>query len=365
MSVEVTVHARSTRSRRPTGSGWPVAQRVPRLAWYRCAPASGRCAVRRALRRPRRGDIAELRARPPGHYYHTPRELFCGFRERALMHGVAGADAALERAAAARWFPALVAISPYGYRSGLIADADAAPSRRGGHRRRCDRALPARRHRRRGPSIISTRTTTLLARRRSPPTALASRCRRRLQLRPAVVLAGRVLPQPRPAPRPASASRVPGRAAPHRRSGGATSWPPAARRPSRSWPAAPAGCSRWARRATPTTTRPRHSTRPWSARGPARASCWPASAPTAACARRCWCWRRTAALSQAVRRRRARRRLFLPDLLAPGAGRDRRGLRRIEFGGGSHQAKLLRGARLRCLFAALSRLRPRARRRAE
>lgn len=56
----------------------------------------------------------------PGHYYHTPRDLFCGSRELAILEATGRPVAPLERAASAKWFPSAVSISPYGYRGGLI-----------------------------------------------------------------------------------------------------------------------------------------------------------------------------------------------------------------------------------------------------
>jgi predicted N-acyltransferase len=99
------------------------------LDWYRSAPSIGSLRFFVAREDGRlRAILPMYLLDAPGHYYHTPRELFCGFRERALLGRAAGAEAAFERAAAARWFPALVSISPYGYRGGLIAEPATAPA---------------------------------------------------------------------------------------------------------------------------------------------------------------------------------------------------------------------------------------------
>lgn len=126
MSVEVTVHDSLDAVAAADWERLAGARSVfQALAWYRRAPAIG--ALRLFVAREGGRVRALLPAyvlREPGHYYHTPRELFCGFRERALLAGQPAAAALLERAAAARWFPALVSVSPYGYRGGLIADPD-------------------------------------------------------------------------------------------------------------------------------------------------------------------------------------------------------------------------------------------------
>lgn len=56
----------------------------------------------------------------PAHYYHNPSQLFCGFREVTLLRRMGHSAAPLEQAAAAPWFPAMVSVSPYGYRGGVI-----------------------------------------------------------------------------------------------------------------------------------------------------------------------------------------------------------------------------------------------------
>jgi predicted N-acyltransferase len=97
------------------------------LSWYENAPLPGRLRLITA-----RSD-GELRAilplfivTGPSHYYHSPRELFCGFREQALLESYGRKHGALEEALAARWFPAAISISPYGYRGGVIANEQAA-----------------------------------------------------------------------------------------------------------------------------------------------------------------------------------------------------------------------------------------------
>lgn len=92
-------------------------------AWYRYAPSPGRqilLAARRAGR-----VVAALPVfvvERPAHYYHSPRDLICGSREQSLLHE-RGLDADLLVAAHARdacWWPAAVTVSPFGYRGGLI-----------------------------------------------------------------------------------------------------------------------------------------------------------------------------------------------------------------------------------------------------
>lgn len=93
------------------------------LAWYQRAPAPGRLRLVAAYD----PDGRPLALLPlfvlerPTHYYHTPREVFCGFRERALLEATAQPTATLDRAREAEWFPSLLSISPFGYRGGLIA----------------------------------------------------------------------------------------------------------------------------------------------------------------------------------------------------------------------------------------------------
>jgi len=93
------------------------------LAWYENAPLPGRLRLITAW------ADGELRAilplfiiTGPSHYYHSPRELFCGFREQALLESYGGKDRSLEEVLAARWFPAAISISPYGYRGGVITN---------------------------------------------------------------------------------------------------------------------------------------------------------------------------------------------------------------------------------------------------
>lgn len=69
------------------------------------------------------GVLPLFLVRRPGAYFHTPREVFCGARERALL-AAAGEDVGvLDAAAAAEWLPAAVSVSPFGYRGGLVHPA--------------------------------------------------------------------------------------------------------------------------------------------------------------------------------------------------------------------------------------------------
>ena len=95
-------------------------------AWYRAAPAPGRLRLVAA-----HDGAGRLRALLPlfiiarsGHYYHSPREVLCGHRELALMEATSQPTRGLRRAAECEWLPALISVSPYGYRGGVIAGGD-------------------------------------------------------------------------------------------------------------------------------------------------------------------------------------------------------------------------------------------------
>jgi predicted N-acyltransferase len=93
-------------------------------AWYEHAPAPG--ALRLLVAR--RGDGPPLGVLPlhlldrHGHYYHDPREVLCGEHERALLVAAGAPLAPLEHAQQPDWLPALVSVGPYGYRGGLVHD---------------------------------------------------------------------------------------------------------------------------------------------------------------------------------------------------------------------------------------------------
>jgi len=98
-------------------------------AWYSHAPAPGRRMLLAAHRDGR--VVATLPlfvVERPGHYYHSPRDLICGAREQTLLRE-RGVDVEPLLAAYARdacWWPAVVTVSPFGYRGGLICtDPDA------------------------------------------------------------------------------------------------------------------------------------------------------------------------------------------------------------------------------------------------
>lgn len=93
------------------------------LAWYQIAPPYGRLRLLTAYRGQHPIGILPLYILDsPSHYYHTPRDLFCGFRERALLETNPESLSLLREASGADWFPAVVSVCPYGYRGGLIAD---------------------------------------------------------------------------------------------------------------------------------------------------------------------------------------------------------------------------------------------------
>ncbi|MDP5277120.1 peptidogalycan biosysnthesis protein [Chengkuizengella axinellae] len=53
-----------------------------------------------------------------GYYYHNPKDIFCGERERKLFNNQLFRR--FEKILDKEWFPCAVTVSPYGYRGGLI-----------------------------------------------------------------------------------------------------------------------------------------------------------------------------------------------------------------------------------------------------
>jgi predicted N-acyltransferase len=102
-----------------------AAARTPfhELAWFRSAPAPGGLRLLVARRGERvHGVLPLYLVTEPAHYYHSPREILCGVRERALCRSVGYSTDPLEQAARARWFPCAIVASPYGYRGGIMVD---------------------------------------------------------------------------------------------------------------------------------------------------------------------------------------------------------------------------------------------------
>ena len=64
----------------------------------------------------------------PGHYYDSPAELLTGAGEREMLAGQGLDDAPLTAARAAEWYPAMISMSPYGYRGGLLSTGAVPPS---------------------------------------------------------------------------------------------------------------------------------------------------------------------------------------------------------------------------------------------
>jgi predicted N-acyltransferase len=91
-------------------------------AWFEAAPHPG--PLRLLVARSGGKDLALLPlflVKAPGHYFHSPRDIFCGLAERHLLHSLGYPTDLAERVAAAPWFPAAISLSPYGYRGGLLS----------------------------------------------------------------------------------------------------------------------------------------------------------------------------------------------------------------------------------------------------
>lgn len=92
------------------------------VEWYRSAPAPGALRLLLATRGGRPVAILPLfLVTAPTHYYHSPREVLCGSRERPLLQAAGTPAAVLDAAQRAPWLPALVSVSPYGYRGGAVS----------------------------------------------------------------------------------------------------------------------------------------------------------------------------------------------------------------------------------------------------
>jgi hypothetical protein len=68
--------------------------------------------------------LADPAVSPGRHYFHSPRSLLAGAREKSLLEKAEpGTSNALEHARAVDWGTAVVTVSPYGYRGGALAVA--------------------------------------------------------------------------------------------------------------------------------------------------------------------------------------------------------------------------------------------------
>lgn len=107
------------------------AGRAPFLAeeWLRYAPAPGPLQLFAAIENGRVvGALPVYRVDAPGHYYHTPRDIICGQRERALLESTAERER-FSQLYALDWFPCAISVSPFGYRGGVLSAAAKASGR--------------------------------------------------------------------------------------------------------------------------------------------------------------------------------------------------------------------------------------------
>lgn len=93
------------------------------LAWYQSIPAVYQPRFVVAFR-----DNSPIALLPffifhgPDLYYHTPYSLLTGFRERAIFEAIGISPHILEQADTVPWYPAAVAMTPYGYKGGIITN---------------------------------------------------------------------------------------------------------------------------------------------------------------------------------------------------------------------------------------------------